>query len=167
MISAINQAKTKSPDLLYTVDWLAGICVRETGQIIAKYPNGRLIDVSAITRGDFSKRDHDTEAVYHGYGFWQIDIDSFPAFVKAGDWKDPAKTCVMAISVLEDKRKYIQEHFPALAGDDLARAITAAYNCGEGNVVKVLTAKEDIDAKTTGADYSKAVWGYREMYQSL
>lgn len=163
----LAKAKAKTPDLLYTEDWLAAITCRETGGLIARYSNEPLSDVSTLMRGDYSQRHGETEKSYHGFGFWQADIASFPAFVRSGDWKDPNKACFMAISILEGKRAYLQPHFPQLAGEDLARAITAAYNCGEGNVAKVLKAGENIDSRTTGKDYSKEVWEFREIYNSL
>lgn len=168
-------AKVKNPGLLYTEDWLAGIAMRETGALIAKrigqagnLPTGKIFGVIApLMTGDYSQRPGEKENSYHGFGFWQADIKSFPAFVRSGDWKDPAKGCAMAIDILEGKRDYLQPHFPDLAGDDLHRAITAAYNCGEGNVRDVLNEKHDIDIRTTGHDYSKNVWEFREMYRNL
>jgi hypothetical protein len=163
----ITTAKAKNAQLLYTEDWLAAICCRETGGLIARYPTAPLKDVAALMRGDYTKRATDPEKTYHGFGFWQADIASFPAFVRSGDWKDPKKACSMAIAILEGKRIYLQQHFPQLAGDALDRAITAAYNYGEGNVGKALHAGDDIDSRTAGHDYSKAVWAYREIYNKL
>lgn len=170
---SLVMARGRNPDLLYTEDWLGGIAMRETGGLIAKLlpsvpATGNALNlISPLMRGDFGQRPADKEKMYHGFGFWQIDIASFPAFIKSGDWKDALFTCEKAIAVLEDKRAYIHEHFPQLAGDDLARAITAAYNCGEGNVVKVLTEQHDIDIRTTDKNYSAEVWRFRGIYQSL
>lgn len=163
---ALVLANAKNTGLIYTQDWLAAIACRETGGLIARYPNAPLKDVAAVMRGDYTQRAGETEKQYHGYSFWQIDIGSFPAFIRSGDWKDPGKSCSMAISVLEDKRKYIQGH-SKVAGEDLARAITAAYNCGEGNVLKVINAGQDIDARTADRNYSKNVWEFRAIYQTL
>lgn len=167
MQEGIAAAREKNPDLLYTEDWLGAICCRETGGLIARYPNASLSGVSSVMRGDYSQRKGETEKSYHGFGFWQADIASFPAFVRSGDWKDPKKACSMAISILEGKQQYLQHRFPHLAGDDLERAITAAYNCGEGNVGKQLTAGLDIDGRTAGHDYSKSVWEFRAIYRNL
>jgi hypothetical protein len=166
MLSSIERAKVKNPSLLYTEDWLAAIACRETGRLITRYPNAPLADVSAVMRGDLSQRDGEFEKRYHGYGFWQADIDSFPDFVRSGAWKDPVKACDMAIAVLEGKRAYISQ-YSNVSGEQLARAVTAAYNCGEGNVMKVLTAGHDIDSKTTDHNYSKNVWEFRAIYQTL
>lgn len=72
-----------------------------------------------------------------------------------------------AISVLEGKRKYIQSKLPNLSGNDLNRAITAAYNCGEGRVVQALNKGVDVDTYTHNHDYSKEVFRYRGIYNSL
>lgn len=168
-------AQLKNPDLLYTEDWLGAIVMRETGGLIAKrinqagdVPSGKMLGViSPLMTGDYSQRPGETEKRYHGFGFFQADIGSFPAFVRSGDWKDPGKACAKAIDILEGKRVYLTHHYPALAGDDLARATTAAYNCGEGNVGHVIDAKQDIDARTANHDYSKNVWEFREMYRNL
>lgn len=155
-------------DFKYTEEILAAIACRETKNIIAEHA-GKLpmLTISSITRGDFSQRRTDKEKVYHGYSFWQIDIDSYPDFVRSGAWKDPLKACVKAIEVLEEKRRYIQVKLPHLAGDDLLRAILAAYNCGQGNVVKVLQAGEDVDSRTSSKDYSQNVLRYAQEFARL
>jgi hypothetical protein len=166
---AITEAKKKNPGLIYTPDWLVGIAYRETGGLINKYgsTNVRPDIMHTLMRGDYSKRDGEKFAMHHGFGYWQIDIDSYPEFVKSGNWKDPFKCCLQAIDVLESKRQYIESKLPKLGGDDLHRAITAAYNCGEGNVVKVLVAGQDVDTRTTGHDYSAEVWQRRSFYKQI
>lgn len=166
---ALAEARVKNTALLYTRDWLAAMVMRETGFLIARYVQKKLkIDViHSLMKGDYNQRKGETEKSYHGFGYWQIDIGSFPDFVKSGDWKDPFKTCVKAIAVLEGKRIFLQKAFPALTGEELARAVTAAYNCGEGNVKKVLLAKQDIDSRTHQKNYSKEVWRFREIFKSL
>jgi hypothetical protein len=100
-----RRGQEEKSGLLYTPDWLAGIAYRETGGLINKYGNvGTKPEIMhTIMRGDFSKRTGEKEASFHGYGYWQIDIGSFPEFVKSGDWKDPLKCCIKAIDVLESK----------------------------------------------------------------
>lgn len=166
---AIIQAKEKNPDLIYTRDWLAAMAMRETGLKIAKLLGKKLkIDViHSLMKGDYDQRKGETEKQYHGFGYWQIDIASYPQFVKSGDWKDPFKTCMKAIAVLEEKRMYLAPKFPNLKGDSLYRAITAAFNCGQGNVQKVLLVGQDIDARTHQKNYSAEVWRYREIFNSL
>jgi len=170
---ALQEAKEKTPDLLYTEEWIAGITMRETGELIARYvsrglPTGKEVETLApIMRGDYGRRSGDMTPQYHGYGFMQIDIASFPVFVRSGNWKDAGKVYKMAIAILEDKRKYLINHFPALAGVALERAITAAYNCGEGNIGKAIIAGQDVDTRTAGRDYVKAVWAFRNIYREL
>lgn len=162
-------AKYKNPDLLYTKDWLAGMCYRETGFLINRYVTQGIAtkNIHSLMRGDYGQGPGEIEKSYHGFGYWQIDIGSYPAFVKSGDWKDPYKTCVKAITVLEEKRVYLQKQLPTLTGEQLNRAITAAYNCGQGNVTKALKAGKDVDIYTHQHDYSKEVWRYREIAKPL
>jgi len=172
---AIAAAKGKNPHVPYTEDWLAGIQCRESGGIIAKHlpamlnlPSGRqLASLMPLMKGDWNQREHDAEPMYHGYGPYQADIASFPAWIKSGAWQDPAKAASMAIEILEGKRLFLQPHFPDLAGDLLERAITAAYNCGEGNVRDVLNEGHDIDIRTTDKNYSAQIWEFRKVYQTL
>lgn len=154
---------------VYPEDQLAAMAYRETGWKIEKYLNQKLKYeiICELMKGDYGQRPWETEKQYHGFGFWQIDIGSYPEFVKSGDWKDPLKTCIKAVDVLESKRTYITTKMPGLAGDALERAITASYNCGEGNVFKALINHKDVDFYTFNHDYSKAVWDFREMYKDL
>lgn len=165
----LDEAKKKNPDLIYTPDWLAAMCMRETGFLIARYVQKKIkVEViHTLMKGDYSQRKGELEKSYRGFGYWQIDIASYPQFVKTGDWKDPYKTCLKAISVLEEKRFYLEPKFPNLKGDGLYRAITAAYNCGQGNVQKVLLTGQDIDTRTHQKNYSAEVWRYREIFNSL
>lgn len=166
---ALTESKRANPDLLYTRDWLVAMAMRETGFLIARYAEQAKTpaQIHPLMRGDYSQRPGEKEKSYHGFGYWQIDIGSYPAFVKSGDWKDPLKTCRKAIVVLEEKRIYLQQQFPALAGEDLARAITAAYNCGQGNVAKAIRAKRDVDAYTHQKNYSAEVWRFREITRNV
>lgn len=169
MISqAIQEAKQKNPNLLYTTDWLIGMTYREVGFLLQRYI-GRVPpkDIWPIVKGDYSQRKGEKEASYHGFGLMQIDIGSFPDFVKSGDWKDPLKTYKKAISVLESKRQYLQKECPSLSGDELCRAITAGYNAGAGRLPPLIEKGADIDTYTHQHNYSKEVWRFREIYNSL
>ena len=166
---AIVAAREKHPDHPYTKDWLAGIAMRETGFKIAEFTKDGFAPerIHLIMRGDFDQRKGEKEKNYHGFGYPQIDIGSYPDFVKSGDWKDPFKSFVKAISVLEEKRIYLEPKFPNLQGDSLHRAITAAYNCGQGNVAHVIEEGKDIDARTYNHDYSREVWRFREIFNLI
>jgi len=166
---ALIHAKEKYPDHPYTKDWLAGVVMRETGFLIARYvKQGAKPDViHTLMRGDYTQRPGETEKQYHGYGYPQIDVGSYPDFVRSGDWKDPFKVFRKAIDVLEEKRHWLKEHMPDLPSTLFDRAITAAYNCGQGNIRKVVEAGQDIDTRTYNHDYSAEVWRFREIFKSL
>lgn len=166
---ALTKAKVTNPELLYTEDWLGAITCRETGILIQKYvPQGKTaLEMALLMKGDYAQRKGESKPQYHGFGFIQIDIASFPSFISSGDWKDIPKSYDMAITVLESKRKYLSSHFTSLNGDTLERAITSAYNCGEGNVGKCLHENVDIDSRTANHNYSKQVFEFREIYKTL
>jgi hypothetical protein len=164
----INQAVAGSN---YTQDWLAGMAARETGFLFTRYANrGRSFDeISSLMLGDPIKRPGETAVVYHGFGYWQIDIGSFPDFINSGQWKDPLATAKMAVTVLDQKRAFLinkgwqQKLTPVM----FERAVTAAYNCGQGNVDKALSSNNDVDYYTFSKDYSKEVFRYRSIYANL
>ena len=167
----IRKALEQYPEVIYTEDWLAGMTYRETGFLIARYADKKMSpdSIHSIIKGDYSKREGEVEKQYHGFGYMQIDIDSYPDFVKSGDWKDPYKTYLKSISVLEEKRKYLAAKMDFGQHDLLTihRAITAAYNCGQGNVMKAIRNDKDVDRYTHNGDYSKMVWLYRDAYRNL
>jgi hypothetical protein len=153
----------------YTEDWLAGIAMREVGQLVGRAIEKNLSFGTACEtmRGDYSQRPGDAMKVYHGFGFWQVDVGSYSDFVRTGQWKDPSLSCRQAITILYGKQTYLSHHCPAVTGEALHRALTAAYNNGEGNQVKVIIAGKDVDAKTTDHNYSAEVWRFRDMYRNL
>lgn len=159
----IRKALLQFPGSIYTEDWIGGIICRETGILIIRYKGAALATIASLMRGDYSQRKGEKEKQYHGYGFPQIDSASFPEFVKSGDWKDPYKSIVMMIKVLESKHGYLKDKITS--SYSLERAVTAAYNCGEGTIAKVMKAGQDIDSKTFNHDYSKEVWRFRELYK--
>ena len=155
----------------YTEDWLAGMCARETGFLITRYANqGMSFDqICQLMQGDYGKRPNDPQKIYHGFGFWQIDIASFPDFVSSQKWKDPLQTAQMAIQVLDGKKNFLKQKGwdQRLSSEMWQRAITAAYNCGEGNVDKALSRGLDVDTYTFSKDYSDEVFRYRGIYDGL
>lgn len=166
---AIEKKKSDNPALIYTPEWLAAITYREVGELIRRYvmAGTKTELMHTLMRGDFSQRAGEKEKRYHGYGYTQIDIGSYPEFAISGDWKDPLKCYLKAIDVLESKRHYIERHMIRLGGDNLYRAITSAFNCGEGNVVKALAADKDVDYYTTGHNYSLEVWQRKQFYNQI
>ena len=165
----IKRALIDSDTILYTEPWLAGMVEQETGWLIGRYGNSiaDLQTVSSLMKGDFTQRPGEAEKQYHGFGFIQVDIASYPDFVKSGDWKDPYKNIMKAISILEEKRKYLLGIFPELSGDSLNHYITAAFNCGQGNEAKVIHPHLDPDAYTAHHSYAKNVFDYANQYFTL
>ncbi|MDI3320013.1 hypothetical protein [Pinibacter soli] len=167
----IQKALSQRPGKIYTEEWLGAMVQREVGFLIARYveQNAKFDAICSLMRGDYSQRTGETEKQYHGFGFFQIDVASFPDFVKSGAWKDPLKTCLKAIDVLEAKRKYLEtkSEYQELTNDQKCRAITAAYNTGEGNAFKSILAKRDVDFTTHNKDYSKEVWRFKDIYKSV
>lgn len=161
---AIRQAVSGTK---YTEDWLAAMCARETGFLIIRYFNQGFSfgDICVRMKGDYRK----SENRYRGFGFWQIDVGSYPQFTNSEKWKDPVLTAKMAVSVLEEKRKYLENRGwkNKMSATDFERAITAAYNCGQGNVDKALSRGMDVDAFTFQKDYSAEIFRNRGVYRSL
>ena len=153
----------------YTMDWICAMCYRETGFLINRYVKGghKPEFIHAQMKGDYSQRKGETKKQYHGYGYMQIDTGSYPEFIKSGAWRQPLAVFVKAVSVLEEKRIYLQKSFPLMVGDQLYRAITAAYNCGQGNVAKAIRQGFGVDHYTHQKNYSQEVWRMREVFRSL
>lgn len=159
----IDKAIVDSKTDLFTTDLLAAMAMREVNFLIARNADKPFQTVCDLMKGDYGQRQGEKEKSYHGFGFWQIDIGSYPEFVKSGYWKDPSKTCLMAISVLESKRKYLVSKL----GEVPLNAIVAAYNTGEGNVYRSIKNEWDVDKTTHNHDYSKEVFRYKDIYNSI
>ncbi len=165
VVKAIEEKKKDNPNLQYTPDWLIAIAYRETWTLLITHIKNRTPFKNIEPKGDYSQRKGEAEKQYHGFSYWQIDTGSYPDFIKSGDWKDPYKSCLKAIEVLEEKRKSLEYAFPKL--DNREQAITAAYNCGQGNVIKALRAGKDVDRYTHEKNYSKMVWEYRKLFNQI
>jgi hypothetical protein len=134
---------------------LAGIMMRETlggGSPFLDQP------------GPAGRGDHG-----HGHGLMQIDDRSFPEFCGGEDWKDPAKNIDFGAKVLQGKRNYLfNETFKISLKDyNLERASIAAYNAGEGRVLKSLLQGEDVDTHTAHGNYSAEVLRFASVYKNL
>ena len=155
----------------FTEDWLAGMCARETGFLFSRFANQGLDfdSICPLMKGDFSKRKGESQKMFHGFGFWQIDIGSFPAFVNSGNWQDPLETAKMAVDVLTNNENSLQQKGwdQKLSPVMFDRAVTASYNCGAGNENRALSKNLDVDNFTFSKDYSKEVFRYRSIYASL
>ncbi len=95
----------------------------------------------------------------HGHGLMQIDDRSFGDWLAANDWQNPAVNIEKGVEILTGKYNYLAGKgvLDDLNEADSQQAAVAAYNCGEGNVLKVLQKGEDIDSRTAGGDYSADV----------
>ena len=139
---------------------MAGIVMRETQGGLSP-----LLD----RPGPEGRGDRDTEGRYHGHGLCQIDDRSFPAFCAGPDWKDAAKNIEMGARVVGRKRAFLAARTLGfkLTDDDLERAEIAAYNAGEGRVLKAIEQGRDPDSCTAHGDYAAAVLRYAELYLNL
>jgi len=141
---------------------LAGIVCRETGFLIPKFVN-RGYDFDTITSlmiGDGG----------HGRSYYQIDDRSYPDFVNSTPLSDVEAYCRKCIRVLQEKELSITHAglTRESLGDELyEKAIIAAYNCGQGNVIKSLRLGMDVDSTTFSHDYAKSVMQYRYLYYDM
>lgn len=168
----IREALDQNPGTRYTEDWLAAMAYREVHNIIERRlkvdPKTDLETMAPLMRGDYGIRRGETEKQYHGFSFWQIDVGSYPEFIAAGLWTDPIAAAKRAIKVLNEKSVYLWPRIgKTLSADTFNRAITAAYNCGQGNVNKAVKAGLPVDHYTHERNYSRMVWLYRAYYRTL
>jgi hypothetical protein len=139
---------------------LAGILMRETQGGLS-----HLLDQP----GPEGRGDRDKEGQYHGHGLCQIDDRSFREFCAGPDWKDAAKNIDMGAWVLGRKRAFLAARTLGfkLTNDDFEKAAIAAYNAGEGRVLKAIEQGHEADGVTAHGDYASAVLRYAEIYKTL
>jgi len=177
----------KKPSRLIDENVMAGICFREVGNLLHKYVAAKtnFDGICSLMKGDLSQRTGETERKYHGFSFWQIDVNTDAEFINSGEWKNPLKACKKAIEILQGKINFFAANY---SGAELLRIALASYNCGEGNVKKAikkgysitenksnvyndLKPKDkqdfDIDIYTHQKNYSKEVLRYIEMYKGI
>lgn len=149
-------------DYIYTEAWLAGIVCREVGFLIPR-------KVSAGQSFEYIAS-HMTGDSGHGRSFYQIDDRSYPDFVNSTPLSNVKAYAKKAVECLEEKRKYLVAKGwdeDKLGDEAFERAITAAYNCGQGNVHKALSRGLNEDYYTFTQDYSKCVMEYRYLYYDM
>lgn len=105
----------------------------------------------------------------HGHGLMQIDDRSFPDFCNGRSWADPAANIDMGAWVLARKRRYLASRALgyAVTNDALERAAIAAYNAGEGAVLRCVVKSIDPDTATTGRNYSSEVLRLATAYLEI
>ncbi len=145
---------------------LAGIMARET-----EGGTSRLLSCPGCDgKGDPEIKtmpDGSKVKIYHAHGLMQIDDRSFPEFCASADWKDPYKNISFGAEVLRNKRRYISGKALAyhLTDGELERAAIAAYNAGEGRIVRMIELHQDVDMPTAHGNYSADVLRLAEEYR--
>jgi hypothetical protein len=119
--------------------------------------------------GSSGRGDCDKEGRYHGHGLCQIDDRSFPEFCRGEEWKNAASNIEMGARVIARKRAFLAGRTLGFrfTTDDLEKATIAAYNAGEGRVLRTIMEGCDPDVCTTHCDYAAAVLRHADVYLKL
>jgi soluble lytic murein transglycosylase-like protein len=115
-------------------------------------------------RGDFARRRprgerrtaEPPDGPGYGRGLMQIDYD-WHEFARTGRWNNPKENVMYACTVLDKAKTFFRKKRVRLSDDQMLRAMIAAYNGGATATLQAIQAGQDIDANTTGRDYSKDV----------
>ncbi len=108
-------------------------------------------------------------ALGHGFGYFQIDKRWHKGFLNRVDRSDPHQQGLYACGILRDNRAWFKRN-PSVRTNDperLERMVLASYNCGPANVAKCIAEGADIDARTTGRDYSAWVLAFARDLRSV
>jgi len=124
-------------------------------------------------RGDFARRrprgerysPEPPDGPGYGRGIMQIDYD-WHEFARTGSWQNPRENIFYACTVIIKAKKFFQREMNArLNEDQMLRATIAAYNGGATATLNAIEAGLDIDANTTGRDYSRDVLNRSGWFQ--
>jgi Transglycosylase SLT domain len=126
----------------FTVEFVMAIASRETNMQNIK--------------GDF----HD--GAFHGFGIMQVDVGTDPAFCASWTPDQVEGSITRGVQILVGKRN-------SLAAKNITdeKAIAAAYNTGEGNVIRSVQNSADPDRTTTGHDYGADVLARKAVFAKL
>ncbi|OQW92840.1 MAG: hypothetical protein BWK79_13930 [Beggiatoa sp. IS2] len=121
-------------------------------------------------RGDFAKRlprgnrttPEPPDGPGYGRGLMQIDYD-WHEFARTGRWQSPRENIFYAGSLLANFREELKKK--GMRNHLLLRATLAAYNGGVTATWNAYQEGLDIDANTTGKDYSKEVLNRSGWFQ--
>jgi hypothetical protein len=107
-------------------------------------------------KGDFHN------GIYHGFGIMQVDIGTDSAF--CASWKPGmvSDSIRRGTEILNSKRLFLHSHNIT----DL-RAIAAAYNTGEGNVLHSIQHNFDPDHTTAHGNYGADVMARMDLFRQL
>ncbi len=124
-------------------------------------------------RGDFARRrprgerrtPEPPDGPGYGRGLLQIDYD-WHELARTGKWYDARENVMYGCTVLNNAKKFFQRESSFRLNDDqMLRAMIAAYNGGATATANAIKAGKDIDANTTGKDYSKDVLNRTGWFQ--
>lgn len=107
-------------------------------------------------KGDFR------DGKYHGYGLLQIDIGTDSKFAASWAPSKVKESIERGAQILIAKKKFLDSHQVFNP-----RAFIAAYNTGEGNVLRSVKRGKDPDTTTTGGDYSLDVIERQKVFEEL
>lgn len=135
---------------------LAGIMYRETAGGLSP-----LLDkIGPEGRGDNG----------HGRGLMQIDDRWWPGYINKNTWQDPESNINFGAYVLHIKIMFFtlkRNILPEEYKDRTEELGIAAYNAGEGRVLKAIRNGESPDSVTAHGNYLSAVLEYGEKYEAL
>jgi len=94
----------------------------------------------------------------HGRGLMQIDDRWHADFLEIGDfWRNPAANIAYGCWLLKKNLLAVDAKMPGMSEKDRLRIALAGYNCGLSRAMSAAKKGNDIDAFTTGLNYSSDV----------
>lgn len=144
---------------------IAGLGSRESHWGLALDPEGT---------GDFAKRRPKLpdrpgtlpdDGLGFGRGLLQVDFD-WHEFARIGKWKDPRENILYGCKILAGCLEFIS---PRLDHDlperEILRTVLAAYNTGSARTLRAIKEGIDVDANTSGRNYSTDVLNLAGWFQ--